>query len=116
MSHDGDADDRLTNYASPAVQDLLGSDPAEVSRTIQELRQARDLFWQVVSGTEQSIIATDREARISVFSKGAERMLGYTAEEMLGRTPEILHDPEEIAARARELGVPATYQVFIARP
>jgi PAS domain S-box-containing protein len=78
-----------------------------------QLRQARDLFSQVLSSTEQSIIATSADGLITLFNTGAERMLGYTAEEMIGRGPEILHDPDEILARATELGVPPTYQVFV---
>ena len=90
-----------------------GQDVTVFRRTAQELRQARDLFGQVLSSTEQAILATDPEGRITVFSKGAERMLGYTAAEMIGRSPEILHDPAEIAARAAELGIPAGIGVFI---
>ena len=46
----------------------------------------------------------DDAGLITVFNEGAERMLGYSADEMVGRaTPELLHDPQEIVARAREL-------------
>ncbi len=45
-----------------------------------------------------SVIATDPHGRISVFNAGAERMLGYSAEEMIGRASLLdLHDPDEIA-------------------
>jgi PAS domain S-box-containing protein len=86
---------------------------AELRRTAQDLTQARDLFSQVLSSTEQAIIATDPDGLITVFSKGAERMTGYSAEEMIGRSPELLHDPDEIAARAAELGIPAGFSVFV---
>jgi diguanylate cyclase (GGDEF)-like protein/PAS domain S-box-containing protein len=57
--------------------------------------------------TEQALIATDRHGRIIVFNAGAERMLGYTAEQALGRdVAGLLHQPDELARRADTLGVP----------
>lgn len=65
------------------------------------------------AATEYAIIATDAEGLITVFNVGAERMLGYRAEEVVGRlTPLSFHEPGEIAARAAELGVPAGFAVF----
>lgn len=56
------------------------------------------------AATEVSIIATDAEGVITLFSPGAERLLGYTAKEMIGvHTPECFHLPEEIEAHGREL-------------
>jgi PAS domain S-box-containing protein len=89
-----------------------GQDVTEIRCTAQALREARDLFAQVLSSTQQAIIATDPEGRITVFSRGAELLLGYPAAEMLGRTPEILHDRDEIVARAAELGVEPGMDVF----
>ena len=58
------------------------------------------------AATEQSIIATDPNGLITMFNRGAERMFGYSADEMVGRaTPLVLHDSDEVAARAAELGV-----------
>jgi len=37
------------------------------------------------AATQVSIIATDPDGTISVFNSGAERMLGYSADEMIGR-------------------------------
>ncbi len=51
-----------------------------------------------------SIIATDLHGIITLFNRGAEKMLGYCATEMIGKkTPESLHSPEEIAKRCHEL-------------
>jgi PAS domain S-box-containing protein len=56
------------------------------------------------SATEVSIIATGIDGTIELFNRGAERMLGYSAEEMIGaRTPAIMCSREEIEARASEL-------------
>ncbi|HZX30092.1 MAG TPA: PAS domain S-box protein, partial [Rhodocyclaceae bacterium] len=68
-----------------------------------------------------AIIATDPEGTITVFNRGAEKMLGYSAEEMVGKeSPLRFHVPEEVDARARELGlelgVPvAGFKAFVAK-
>jgi len=65
------------------------------------------------AATEQSIIATDPDGLITFFNRGAERMYGYRADEMVGRTtPLALHDPTEVARVAAELGVPPGFEVF----
>ena len=69
-----------------------------------------------------SIIATDADGIIVVFNTGAERMLGYAAEEMIGkRTPEVFHLKSEVEAHGKELsrefGRPIEgFEVFVARP
>ena len=58
----------------------------------------------VLDGTAQSVIGTTPEGIIEVFNAGAENLLGYTAEEMIGRqTLAIIHLATEIGARAAEL-------------
>jgi len=60
-----------------------------------------------------SSIATDAKGVIQIFNVGAERMLGYTAAEVVNRiTPADISDPQEVIARAGalslELGTPIT--------
>jgi PAS domain S-box-containing protein len=51
-----------------------------------------------------SSIATDAKGVIQIFNVGAERMLGYTAAEVMNKlTPADLSDPEELVARAKAL-------------
>lgn len=64
----------------------------------------RELTALFESITHVSVIATDYEGTIKHFSKGAENLLGYTAEEMIDvRTPAIIHVKEEVLARGKEL-------------
>ncbi|HLQ43701.1 MAG TPA: PAS domain S-box protein, partial [Planctomycetaceae bacterium] len=71
---------------------------------------------------EISIIATDLQGVITTFNRGAEKMLGYAAEEMLNRqTPAVFHDASEIRSRGeeltRELGRPIEeFDVFVTIP
>lgn len=56
-----------------------------------------------LDGTNYAIVSTDANGVITVFNRGAEEMLGYSAAEMVGRnTADFYHDPEDLAARARE--------------
>src|SRR6186713_3650712 len=60
-----------------------------------------------------SSIATDEKGVIQLFNVGAERMLGYTAAEVMNKiTPAEISDPQEVIARAKalsvELGTPIT--------
>jgi PAS domain S-box-containing protein len=60
-----------------------------------------------------SSIATDAKGVIQIFNVGAERMLGYTAAEVMNKiTPADISDSQEVIARAEalsvELGTPIT--------
>jgi len=53
-----------------------------------------------------SSIATDANGVIQIFNVGAERMLGYTAAEVMNKiTPADISDPEEVVARAAALSM-----------
>ena len=95
---------------------------AMLERQQQEhaVRSARAYLQAVLdSATGVSIIASDSAGTITLFNSGAERLLGYRAEEMVGhRTPAFIHLEEEVQARARELsaatGQPVEgFEVFV---
>jgi PAS domain S-box-containing protein len=51
-----------------------------------------------------SSIATDANGVIQIFNVGAERMLGYTAADVMNKiTPADISDPQEVIARAKTL-------------
>jgi PAS domain S-box-containing protein len=53
-----------------------------------------------------SSIATDARGVIQIFNVGAERMLGYTAAEVMNKiTPAEISDPDEVIARAKALSL-----------
>lgn len=74
------------------------------------------------AATEVSIIATDVNGMIRLFNRGAEKMLGYHAEEMVGlNSPALLHVAREVEERGcfltAELGYPVEgFEVFVAQP
>lgn len=60
----------------------------------------------ILNGTDYSIIYTDGNGTIRSFNRGAEYMLGYAAEELVGNhTPSVFHDRFEVEMKALELSV-----------
>ena len=58
----------------------------------------------ILNSANFSSIATDEKGVIQLFNVGAERMLGYTAVEVVDKiTPADISDPQEVIARAEAL-------------
>jgi PAS domain S-box-containing protein len=77
------------------------------------LLQTGALQSAIFNSANFSSIATDARGVIQIFNVGAERMLGYTAAEVVNAvTPADISDPVELIARAKalslELGTPIT--------
>jgi PAS domain S-box-containing protein len=66
----------------------------------------------ILKSANFSSIATDAKGVIQLFNVGAERMLGYTASEVMNRiTPADISDPEEVIARAMVLSIELGTQI-----
>src|SRR6476620_9060730 len=77
----------------------------EVSHA-QALLTAGALQRAIFNSANFSSIATDAKGVIQIFNVGAERMLGYTAAEVVNKiTPADISDPQEVIARASALSV-----------
>ena len=60
----------------------------------------------ILTSANFSIIATDEKGIIQLFNVGAERMLGYSAAEVVNKiNPSDIHDPQEVMARAKSLSL-----------
>lgn len=70
-----------------------------------EREQSRSWLQAVIdSSTEAALISTDIHGVIQLFNTGAERMLGYPAEDVVGKcSPALFHDPAEVQRRAGQL-------------
>ena len=86
--------------------------PSDVTggTTIQQadeaLLKAGALQKAIFNSANFSSIATDAKGVIQIFNVGAERMLGYTAAEVMNKiTPADISDPQEVIARAKALSV-----------
>ena len=78
----------------------------ERKRAEEVLLKAGALQHAIFNSANFSSIATDAHGVIQIFNVGAERMLGYTAAEVVNRvTPADLSDRQEIVARAAGLSL-----------
>ncbi|EON77287.1 hypothetical protein ADIS_2155 [Lunatimonas lonarensis] len=71
---------------------------SQLSVALANLRAVLD------AGTQVSIIATDLDGVITHFNTGAEEMLGYSGQEMIGKnTPSLIHLEEDIFSEAAKI-------------
>jgi PAS domain S-box-containing protein len=88
--------------AEQELQQLNQSLEAKVEERTQELWQVNHLQRAILNGTDYAIISTDLNGIIQTFNAGAEKMLGYSKEEIIGNvTAEIFFDPQEINDKAK---------------
>ena len=87
------------------------------------LRYLNNMQEAILNGTNYAIIFTDAVGTIKTFNKGAEKMLGYKAEEMIDKqNPSLFHLSDEIRIRAEELSgelvekVEPGFEVFVTYP
>jgi PAS domain S-box-containing protein len=90
---------------------LIGTDNTARKRAEEALLKAGALQNAIFNSANFSSIATDAKGVIQIFNVGAERMLGYTAADVMNKiTPADISDPQEVIARAEaltvELGTP----------
>ena len=84
---------------------VTGNDATEAGLR-NALLKAGALQNAILTSANFSIIATDEKGIIQLFNVGAERMLGYRADEVVNRVrPSDMHDPLEVRARAMALSV-----------
>ncbi len=83
---------------------LIGTDNTARKEAEEALFKAGALQSAIFNSANFSSIATDEKGVIQIFNVGAERMLGYTAAEVMNKiTPADISDPQEVITRARAL-------------
>src|SRR5579872_3404323 len=82
-----------------AMEDVTARKRAE-----EALLKAGALQNAIFNSANFSSIATDEKGVIQIFNVGAERMLGYSAAEVMNKiTPADISDPQEVIVRAKAL-------------
>ena len=106
---------------------LLGHGFNAMMGVIQEREadlQRSNLFQKtILDNAAYGIVSATPDGKVSSFNRAAERLLGYAANEVIGKDVSSLwHDREEVEQRARqltsEIGEPITanFAVFATRP
>lgn len=77
-----------------------GSFEQEFFRNIDDVKSI------VSAATEVAVIAFDKKGLITLFNSGAQKMLGYEANELVGKkTAEIIHLDDEIEREAESFPI-----------
>ena len=92
--HIGDEIVQLANGFSHMTCDLKASR--------DELRRAYDFQRNLIGGSIDGIVATDHRGNIVIFNEGAEKVFGYTSEEVIGKMDVADLYPRGRAKRVRE--------------
>jgi PAS domain S-box-containing protein len=80
--------------------DVAGATAPPAALKVETLQNA------ILNSANFAIIATDATGIIQLFNIGAERLLGYSAGDVVDKmTPSDIHDPQEVIARADGLSV-----------
>ena len=79
----------------------------------EEIRQARSFLDALIdAASEVSIIAADLQGNITLFNSGAEKLLGYSADEVVGKlSPAVFHLPSEMQRYSKLLAAEAGHPV-----
>jgi len=95
-----DEDNNIIGYL------LIGTDNTARKAAEEALLKAGALQKAIFDSANFSSIATDAQGVIQIFNVGAERMLGYTAAEVMNKiTPADISDPQEVIVRAKTLSL-----------
>ncbi|MBD2504512.1 PAS domain S-box protein [Anabaena azotica FACHB-119] len=94
----------------------------QLPSTVQPEVASQKLQQAIVNSANYTIISATQDGIIQTFNATAQRWLGYTADEVIGKTtPEIIHDKDEIVKVAQELSqelgvkIEPGFEVFVAK-
>ena len=87
---------------------ISSRDITQRKETEEQIRQIDERFRLLVQGVKDyAILMLDRQGHVTTWNEGAERIMGYSAAEILGQAFSKFYTPDDIAAHTpmRELEV-----------
>jgi PAS domain S-box-containing protein len=85
------------------VAQALEGARSDLKRSLNELRQEKAWTDHLLEAIVEGIVTLDRQGRITFFSHGAERITGWTREQVLGRSCDKVFRPAETNQPFNEL-------------
>ncbi len=106
---EGDLKQRVDIKTSDELEDLaiafnqmaesLERHTEEKENYLRQLQETKDYLSNILENSADMIITTDLDTKIIEYNKGAERMLGYKREEVIGRSVEEFYPDKEVRRR-----------------
>lgn len=102
---------QVAREASEITAQLVAEQFEETYRILQLFQSANTQRQAVLDAAQRiCIIAAGPDGKITVFNRGAEALLGYLAEEVVGKeSPELFHLQPELDQRRNELSTYGQY-------
>ncbi len=107
------ADDYLSMPPDPKAADIVCLNALsrhalfrihrQFEEKIEELRSMSDYLDMVIRYSQEAIFSCDTVGRVRIWNKGAERMYGYTAEEIVGKIVDDYLDPPEFTRKVPDV-------------
>jgi diguanylate cyclase (GGDEF)-like protein len=89
------------------------SDISEAKATQERYAHLAEFTDSVFQNAPFSIVATDTDGLITAMNVAAEKLTGYSREELVGKAPlTVLHDERELLGKALSLNPAATLEQF----
>ena len=83
------------------------SNISEAKATEQKFKELAEFTSSIFENAPFSMFAADVDGVVTAMNRAAEKLSGYSREELVGKAPlTLLHDRKELADRAKELGLP----------
>ncbi len=84
------------------------SNISEAKATELRLKQLAEFSSSIFENAPFSMFAADVDGIVTAMNRAAEKLSGYSREELVGKAPlTLLHDRKELTERAKELGLPS---------
>jgi PAS domain S-box-containing protein len=85
------------------LKEYTGNLEVKVKDATEELREVYDFQKNLIESSIDAIIGIDREGTILIFNEAAERLMGYTSEEVIGhRHITQIYHPFEVAREIKK--------------
>jgi two-component system cell cycle sensor histidine kinase/response regulator CckA len=75
----------------------------QLQEKIDKLRSVSDYLDMVIDYSQEAIFSCDMEGRVKIWNKGAEKIYGYTADEIIGKNVDDFLNPPDFKRRATDV-------------
>ncbi|MGD8228940.1 MAG: PAS domain S-box protein [Desulfobacteraceae bacterium] len=99
--HTGHA--RYDQHGNVVGYEGINVDQSQRKKMEGELREAHDFLDKIIRSSPNAIIATDLQGNIIMWNRGAEEILGYKAEEVVGKMNIERIYPESVAREVMKM-------------